>query len=805
MTDSWLNVLRLTVALTCATVVGCGGAQSRKVHFIERGQNYLAHENYDKARVEFRNALQIAPNDPEVRYQNGYVAEKLGAVAEAAQFYQGTIDAQSDHVAARAHLGRLLFTYGAYQQALDTVQPGLAKHPDDPSLLTVRAGARARLDKNDTGALEDAEKAYGLDSRNEDAVAVLAGLYVKEGRKDGARTVLQRGIAQIPDTVVLRLALSGLYLDARDNAKAEQLLKDLVALRPNEAAQRINLAHFYAALDRVDEADATLRHGLNTLPRDAQIRAGLIDFLLARRGAGAAERELNSMVAANPDDDDLRLELARLYATQKQPDKAQELYRAVVGRNHSTDAIQSAKDSLAEMRLVAGDTAGAEALIKEVLAANPRSNASLALRARIELVRGDPKSAIADLRSVLRDQPDSLATLRGLAAAHIANREPAVAEEVLRRAADAHPTDTAARLDLANLLNQVGKPDQARPVAETLVRREPGNAAFLETAFRTEVGTKDLAAAAKTATALQGAVPDKPLGYYFAGVASEEAGNVDAAASDYRKALEIAPEAREPLEALVRLYSREGKTGTALELLRTVAASQPHNPLPNTLAGELMLAQKKLPEAVSAFQAASAAAPQWLPPYRGLAQARLAQDDIDGAVKALRLAESKVHPADAAATDLAALLQRLSRRDEAVKAYQDALRLNPQSDLAANNLAMLLVSYRTDKESLDQALSLAGRFADSANPVYVDTLGWVRYKRGETASALPVLGKAVSLAPEAPVVRYHLAMAQLKSGQTETARSNLQQALKVGDQFEGAGDARTALASLQARPNSLGR
>ncbi len=118
---------------------------------------------------------------------------------------------------------------------------------------------------------------------------------------------------------------------------------------------------------------------------------------------------------------------------------------------------------------------------------------------------------------------------------------------------------------------------------------------------------------------------------------------------------------------------------------------------------------------------------------------------------------------------------------------------------------MLLVSYRTDKESLDQALSLAGRFADSANPVYVDTLGWVRYKRGETASALPVLGKAVSLAPEAPVVRYHLAMAQLKSGQTETARSNLQQALKVGDQFEGAGDARTALASLQARPNSLGR
>src|SRR5271154_2364763 len=110
-------------ALLVVTLVitGCGGAESRKAKHMEKGQTFLAAGNFEKARVEFRNALQIAPNDSAARYENGVVDEKMGNMREAAQFYQGAIDVAKDNVAARAGLGKLYTFAGAPDKALDTI------------------------------------------------------------------------------------------------------------------------------------------------------------------------------------------------------------------------------------------------------------------------------------------------------------------------------------------------------------------------------------------------------------------------------------------------------------------------------------------------------------------------------------------------------------------------------------------------------------------------------------------------------------------------------------------------------------
>jgi predicted Zn-dependent protease len=109
---------------------------------------------------------------------------------------------------------------------------------------------------------------------------------------------------------------------------------------------------------------------------------------------------------------------------------------------------------------------------------------------------------------------------------------------------------------------------------------------------------------------------------------------------------------------------------------------------------------------------------------------------------------------------------------------------------------MLLVTYRSDQASLDRARALTNRFASSRNAQFLDTRGWVLYKRGEYADAVSALQKAVDQSPQAPELRYHLAMAQLKSGARDAARSNLEQSLKSNGGFSGTDEAKKTLASL---------
>src|SRR5277367_4591825 len=95
------NVAVIVLGMSTLVLAACGGAQARKIKHLEKGKAFLTAGNYEKARVEFQNALQIAPTDPEARFENGVVDERLGKAREAAQFYQGAIEVNPEHVEAR--------------------------------------------------------------------------------------------------------------------------------------------------------------------------------------------------------------------------------------------------------------------------------------------------------------------------------------------------------------------------------------------------------------------------------------------------------------------------------------------------------------------------------------------------------------------------------------------------------------------------------------------------------------------------------------------------------------------------------
>jgi tetratricopeptide (TPR) repeat protein len=787
----------VALSLSLYGLSACGGAQSRLAGHMDRGREYLAEGSWKKASVEFRNALQIDPKNAEAQLLNGRVSEQLGDLREAVRGYQAAIDLDPAGAAGPAALGRLYVFGGAPERALELVEPALVKHPGDAELLTVRGAARAQQ-KNLDGALADAEAAVQKNPGSENAVALIASLYRQTQQAPRARAILEKAVAANPKSVDLRLILASMTVETGDNAAAEAQLVKVIELRPDDLAHRTRLALFYARVKRADDAQRVLEAAVKDLPQQDEAKLQLVDFVSNQRSREQGEKVLRDFIAGDPKNLDLKLGLGALLQREKADAEALAVYRELIASAGEDPKTLVARNRMAAMQVAAGDFKGASTAIDETLKINPRDNDALTLRAGLALERHDAPSAIADLRAVLREQPEAIVVRRTLARAHLENREPALAEDVLREAMQVAPHDLAVRVDLAQLLAQTGRAEQSVTLLEDAVRSAPADVPARETLVKAYLASRDFAAALTATEDIKILRPNGASGFYLAGLAQQASGNADAAAREFARAMELQPTAMDALAAYVRLQASRGKIDDAMARARAAAQAQPGNAIARNLLGELLLVRKAWPDAVTEFTAAIAGAPSWAVPYRNLALAEMGRKNIEAGIASYTRGLEPTQYAPELVGDLGSLYERQRKPEAAIELYEQLHKRNPRQQFAANNLAMLLVTYRTDKESLSRARSLTESFGDSNVGSLLDTSGWVRFKNGENQDALVLLERAVSREPGSPVFRFHLAMAQIEAGEHDKARDNLEAALKAGT-FTGRDEARAALDSLNRR------
>jgi tetratricopeptide (TPR) repeat protein len=790
----------ISVAALCSLTLvlsGCNGAKSREERYVARAQQYLARGQFDKARVEFRNALQIAPTSGDLRYYNGLVAEKLGNVQEAVQYYRSAIDADKDQIQARANFGRLLLLAGFTDLALQQINPGLDSHPNDVPLLVVHATALQQK-KDTAGARREAQRAVSLNPRSEDAIAALASIETRAGDVDAALQLVSDAVRRLPDSVDLRRVLVQVYLQRNDTTRAEQELQELTRLRPDDGLSRIQLAQLYSRTDRLGEAESTLRMAVKAVPRDEEVKKALIEFLWSRRGHDVAEAELKRMIEAAPQDPELHFELASLYEESGSAATAEAEYKGLIARQGEDPYGERARDGLAKLYTLRGNAPDAQQLIADVLKVNPADTEALALRASAELARGEALSAISDLRAILRGQPNSVGLLQALAQAYSADGEPQLAEDTARRAVELDPSDVKARTQLAQVLLGSSKFDESRAILTELHTQHPDNAAALNLLCRANVGLNDLVAARADATELAHLLPGKAIGPFLLGYVAEAEHRPDEALSHYQHALELEPRGVEPLTATVVLLQKQKRFDEALTLLDEISQRNPKAAIGPSLKGEVLLTRGSLPQAETAFREAMKRSPKWWNPYRGLAYVELERHDQKGAKAILKQAVSGVQLAEPERLDLAVLMTRVGQYDDAINQYEIALKLNPKSQTAAAGLALLLVSFRTDQTSLNRALALVRPLAGSNDWRMLDAFGWVQFKNQDLNAALPALERAATQGPDVSQVRFHLGMAQLRAGKADMAEKNLAEALAHDNRFFGHDEARAILADLRS-------
>jgi Flp pilus assembly protein TadD len=597
--------------------------------------------------------------------------------------------------------------------------------------------------------------------------------------------------------VALRQVLAKLYADASQPEKTGEQLRKIVELQPADFSHRFQLAVFYAGIDRIDDAQRVLTEAVKLQPANGEAKLALVDFISTRRSRAEGEKTLRDFVAREPSNYDLRLGLGALLQRAGSSQEAIAVYREVIKLDGTGAKGLAAQDRIAAIELALGHFDVAQKLVNEVLAKNSHDNEALALRGDMELRRNDPTAAIADLRVVLRDQPGAQLARRALARAYLANGEPGLAEEALRIAMEGAPNDPAVRIELAQVLSQRQHGEQAVALLEETVRHSPTDVSARQALARTYLQAHNFVAARTTAEDLKTLQPQDASGFYLAALADEGMHKLDDSQKELESALQVQPEAIDALTELVHVYFASGKPAQALARVQEAVDRSPTNALPLNLLGEVLFTTRDFPKAEQTFLRAISLSPTWPVPYRNRAVTRLAMGDKAGAIAAYELAV-KAFPADPQLTvDLATWYEKERRIDDAIRCYEALHQHNPHLQLAANNLALLLASYKSDRASLDRARSLTVSFASSQSAELLDTSGWVQFKRGEYASALPILQRAAERSPGSVVIRYHLGMAELQAGQRDRARTHLESVLSADGKFPEADEARIALARLK--------
>jgi predicted Zn-dependent protease len=763
---------------------------------MERGERYLKEGKLEKAELEFRNVLQIAPGDITARVMIGRVAEKKGSFREAFADYRGSVDLAPDNPLARANLARLYVFADEPESALELVEPSLMRYPNDPDLLTVRGAARAEL-KDTAEALADARRAVQLAPKSENAVALLASLYQRGGEPAQAVDLLKSTLATVPSSIDMREVLASIYLGLDEPKLAEEQLLQIVKIAPQEFAHRLEVAQYYEHTHRMEDAERVLKEAIGALPDNNQAKIAYVQFVSEHRSPAEGQRILAEFVGRNPRNYDLQLGFGELQQKGSDAKGALSTYRRIVSDAGDRPQGLSARNHIAAILAAQGKSDEAQVLVSEVLQKSPRDTDALILRGNLELEHYDSAAAIADLRAVLREQPDDVPILRTLARAHLANGEPALAEESLRDAVKADPKNPTVRIELAEFLMQVNRFPAAVAILEETVLEAPTNFDARQALARAYLGARAFSLAKVAADDLKLVAPKRAVGWYLGGLAELSQNHLDEAQSQFEGGLRVEPKAIDLIAALVRLDVSRDRLPAAFARANATVVAQPQNPIAHNMLGELYLASRNYPKAIEELTVASRLGPKLWLPYRNLALAQIESGDLKEATRTYENARAALGLNPSLVVDLAVLYERQNRVEDAIRLYEKLHDRSPRLELVANNLAMLLVTYRKDGASLNEAQELTSSFDHSDDPSLLDTQGWVRLKAGDLAEALPELEAASVHAPKSKVIRYHLGMAEIEAKHLAKAKADLQAALADGQNFAGADEARAALDKLR--------
>lgn len=266
---------------------------------------------------------------------------------------------------------------------------------------------------------------------------------------------------------------------------------------------------------------------------------------------------------------------------------------------------------------------------------------------------------------------------------------------------------------------------------------------------------------------------------FRAGIAAQQAGQLEAARAQFARAVQLQPNIAEGHEALGAVLLELGNAAAAVPVLETAERLKPDDPgIESDLA--LACAQAQLPaKAIPHFEQAEklSAQPFDAAFYDAYARALAATGKRDEAIAQFQAEEKLTGPRAETEDAIGTLQAQAGRWDEARTAFDGALQVDSYYMPARLHLAAVLIQQHNLPGALDVLQPAVD--ADPPSAPALATYGHALALAGQDEAAAPVLQKALRLDPALPDATVDLAMVLQRLGKQQEAIPWFEKALQT--------------------------
>jgi predicted Zn finger-like uncharacterized protein len=589
---------------------------------------------------------------PRSYYTLGKVYQKMGRTNEAIDSFNKAIRLQW-HVKSVVALAELYNNTGS-QNEVDKIFESFSSkinelHPNEQKILLL---TKASIDF-ENGKLPEArrslEQVLKLSPQEVNAYKLLGLIATKQNNLDEATGYYEKVLAIDPRNADVNYLCGTIYLQLHKYTQAINKFKISIEVNPDDYRFYNGLGNAFVLNGQIDDGINELKKALELSKNDVEVLYNLVDAYVQKNLIDDALALAQKAVSADPYSVSARLALSMVYIKLNKKNEAKtELEKAI---NLKPDDGKPYK-LMAEILLNDGEVENAERYAEKAVKLSSDAE-SYSIYSNIMLRQNKYDEAVTSIKKAIALQPYNFKHYYDLGEIYLKNKQYDNSLKAFQDAVNYNPQDVYSNYMIGNVLELLGKNDDAYSQYEKIVTKIDRNfapahfrmgliaekkgdiskaisrfqtavdldstkAEYLYYLGKTQYASNDVVKAKENLEKASNLDRGNSSIHLYLGMAYDYLGETDKALNEYNQSFKINPSNTEPLVRSANIYRSQGDYDKSMELLSRALKLEPGRETIYYALGLLYEEKSELEKAISNYKKAMSLNEKYPDPYYSL-------------------------------------------------------------------------------------------------------------------------------------------------------------------------------------------